>query len=171
MYVNCVHFRETDKTPRGAGRCAKNYFKDPSFGSCMIGCQKRERIHPDDSIVKVQHEERPSPTLQQAGGLLRAIITGRYVPDAAKTERESICIGCDRVRADKDGLWCSLCGCRLTSKSKIDNLSAYEEIIQPLDSQNPLPLVKRVTQGCKHPDRENGKGWPVRTVLSLHVLP
>ena len=94
--------------------------------------------HPDSN--------RPVPTLRQALSFAQAAITGTYVSEAVRLQRQAICARCPYQRTDKAGdPWCSICGCSVGDRRQIRNLAAYEE---------------RLPQwGCKHPNRAKGDGW------------
>lgn len=98
--------------------------------------------------LDVPKQKRPKATLSKAATLARAIATGKKVDEATKKVRAKICAACDKVREDEKGSWCGVCGCKVAADDKrLDNLTAYEEN---------LPHW-----GCKHPEREQGKGWPL----------
>lgn len=72
------------------------------------------------------------------------------VADEIKTEREDTCMTCEYVRKTEGTgqTFCSLCKCNI--RNPILNLAALEE---QRDEQG------NVKEGCKHPERSQGKGW------------
>jgi len=95
-------------------------------------------------------ERRPLPTPAQVKTLIEAMFTAKRVAPEIIEQRIAICRECDKRRVTPAGVeWCRNCGCKVSRKSKeIMNLAAYEEN---------LPKW-----GCKHPQRKQGKGWPVQ---------
>lgn len=90
--------------------------------------------------------------LDKAAGLARAVMTGSYVAEAVRVEREAICQTCAYATTRPTGRQCRLCGCRV-SGAMIVALTAYEELID---------RNGKIKQGCKHPRRgEPGQGWPL----------
>lgn len=102
-------------------------------------------------------QDRPRPTVKQVASFAREVTTGKYVEPEVLEARMKICAACEHVRVDGKGNWCSICGCGVSNEDrKVNNLAAYEERVQITKGG------KRIVQsGCKHPHREQGKGWPV----------
>lgn len=97
-------------------------------------------------------ENRPAPTVEQVATFAQAVIRGKYVDDDTRLAREAVCANCDKQKMDTNGVpWCAVCGCGTSNAERqIRNLAAYEEN---------LPKW-----GCKHPERKNGKGWPLLVI-------
>lgn len=96
---------------------------------------------------------RPAGIIASAATFAQAALTGTYVSDEVRAQREAICATCDKGVDDKDGRRCSVCGCGVSPRRrKIANLAAYAE---------ELPKW-----GCKHPERGKGKGWPLPVLTS-----
>ena len=97
---------------------------------------------------EIPKQKRPKAKLSTAASLARAILTGEKVDEATQKARSQICAACDKVREDDKGPWCGICGCKVAQgDSRLTNLTAYKEN---------LPHW-----GCKHPERDQGKGWPL----------
>src|SRR5690606_8052582 len=141
----CKHWKD--------GRCSKGLFGgSPSIGVCMNRCAEYDGPERTQDLIErltqiTVSAKRPTPTVRQAATFARAIITGKYVSDEIREEREATCRRCEFQRVDENGSpWCGVCGCRTSNDArKIRNLAAYEEN---------LPHW-----GCKHPYRSAGQGW------------
>lgn len=118
-------------------------FECPS-GKEWINDEVKKKVNPT-----ILRENRPAvPSFSQVKTAIKAITTGTKVSLEVMQERDEICKQCDKQRIDNNGVrWCSICGCATSGENKkILNLTAYEEN---------LPHW-----GCKHPKRNEGKGWP-----------
>lgn len=130
------------------GRCPHLQQQGPYIYQCgKSGLRIAEHIERNHCPLNPKQEDRPPVTAARAATFIAAAITGTYISDQIRAEREAICQSCDKLRVDKAGLsWCGVCGCGVSqAQRQIRNLCAYEER---------LP-----NWGCKHPERAAGKGW------------
>lgn len=80
-----------------------------------------------------------------------SILTGQRVSEDIIKERISVCSEpCEYLRRTPSGqYYCGICGCNLSIDGRI-NLAA---MVEKRDASG------KVTEGCKHPERSQGKGW------------
>lgn len=125
--------------------------RDQRNRAIRLTAQGRKGVAP-----RVIRQQRPRPTAKQLLSFLSAAAHGRYVPADVATARDAICRGCDHQRENEQGRWCAACGCGTSAAArKITNLAAYEEN---------LPHW-----GCKHPERAEGRGWPLPALATVEA--
>lgn len=102
-------------------------------------------------------------TLDMMRSFTVAALGGEYVTPEVQAQREAICAACDMSQKSKKGLTCGVCGCGVDiSLKRIRNLAAYVEKLDPNTTLTVMgvEIGKGATWGCKHPERNQGKGWP-----------
>lgn len=98
-------------------------------------------------IDKLLHElfQIRKLSVQSAIYAAEAMLFGERVPENVRKLREEICASCEFGKYDGQLSYCNICGCN--TKGKNLAITVYKEN---------LPKY-----GCKHPQRKEGKGWPL----------
>ncbi len=83
--------------------------------------------------------------IRKLKNFLRALMGNKKVAPKIANLRAAICVSCANLGRKRGHHVCSICGCRTQVLSRyVENLPEW---------------------GCKHPEREVGKGWPAEIVL------
>lgn len=151
------------------GACAKGFLagKTTPLGTCDK-CDARDPVDPRKLVYitilppkPIVQQKRPLPTPKMLISFTEARLTAAVVPLDVLQERAATCESCPHVRNDKNGRWCSKCGCGLSFDAKaVMNLARYAENLPQVPGFN--RLMER--WGCKHPkrkfgDKYDGNGW------------
>jgi hypothetical protein len=151
----------TSEAIRAIAKLVKKY---PAFMAVIIS--QASRVEANEPTFKIEEGKlalllrqnsaltevapRPRPGIKEAVQAAVTIATAVRVPEELFNQRLKICAGCDRVKQDSNTLelYCGVCGCPVSADiGKVVNIARYAET--------------GGTRLCKHPDRGEGKGWPL----------